>query len=41
MLQRDIVNARVAYGDFFALWNNADLDIPVLIQAKAEYAKLH
>jgi hypothetical protein len=27
--------------DFFALWNNADSDIPILKQAKAEYAKLH
>jgi eukaryotic-like serine/threonine-protein kinase len=33
--------ARVAYQEFFALWKNADADIPVLKQAKVEYAKLH
>jgi len=33
--------ARAAYQDFLALWKNADPDIPVLKQAKAEYAKLH
>ncbi len=32
--------ARAAYQDFLALWKNADPDIPVLKQAKAEYAKL-
>jgi eukaryotic-like serine/threonine-protein kinase len=32
--------ARAAYQDFFALWKGADPDIPVLKQAKAEYAKL-
>lgn len=32
--------ARTAYQDFFALWKDADPDIPVLKQAKAEYAKL-
>ncbi len=32
--------ARTAYQDFFALWKDADLDIPILKQAKAEYAKL-
>jgi eukaryotic-like serine/threonine-protein kinase len=31
---------RVAYQDFFALWKDADPDIPILKQAKAEYAKL-
>jgi eukaryotic-like serine/threonine-protein kinase len=28
------------YQDFFALWKDADPDIPILKQAKAEYAKL-
>jgi hypothetical protein len=28
------------YKDFFALWKDADPDIPILKQAKAEYAKL-
>jgi len=32
--------ARVAYQDFFASWRNADPDVPILKQAKAEYAKL-
>jgi len=32
--------ARTAYQDFFALWKDADPDIPILQQAKAEYAKL-
>jgi eukaryotic-like serine/threonine-protein kinase len=32
--------ARAAYQDFFALWKDADPDIPILKEAKAEYAKL-
>jgi tetratricopeptide (TPR) repeat protein/predicted Ser/Thr protein kinase len=32
--------ARTAYQDFFTLWKDADPEVPVLIQAKAEYAKL-
>jgi len=39
-LQGDTTKARTAYQDFFALWKDADPDIPVLIAAKAEYAKL-
>jgi eukaryotic-like serine/threonine-protein kinase len=35
-----LAKARAAYQDFFALWKNADPDIPILKQAKAEYAKL-
>ena len=34
------VRALAAYKDFFALWKDADPDIPILKQAKAEYAKL-
>jgi DNA-binding winged helix-turn-helix (wHTH) protein/tetratricopeptide (TPR) repeat protein len=34
------VRALSAYKDFFALWNDADPDIPILKQAKAEYTKL-
>ena len=37
----DPAKARTAYHDFLALWKDADSDIPVLKQAKAEYAKLH
>jgi tetratricopeptide (TPR) repeat protein len=32
--------SRTAYQDFFALWKDADPDIPILKEAKAEYAKL-
>lgn len=39
-LTGDTANARAAYQDFFALWKDADPDIPILQQAKAEYAKL-
>jgi hypothetical protein len=38
--QNDTGKARTAYQDFFAAWKDADPDVPVLIQAKAEYAKL-
>ncbi len=36
----DKAAARTAYQDFLALWKDADPDIPVLAQAKSEYAKL-
>jgi serine/threonine protein kinase/tetratricopeptide (TPR) repeat protein len=39
-LQGDTAKARAAYQDFFALWKDADPDVPVLKQAKAEYEKL-
>jgi hypothetical protein len=39
-LSGDTVKAKSAYQDFFALWKDADPDIPVLIAAKSEYAKL-
>jgi eukaryotic-like serine/threonine-protein kinase len=39
-LQGDTAKARVAYQDFFALWKDADPDVPVLVAAKSEYAKL-
>jgi serine/threonine protein kinase/tetratricopeptide (TPR) repeat protein len=34
------VQAAKGYRDFFAIWKDADADIPILKQAKAEYAKL-
>ncbi len=34
------VRALAAYKDFLTLWKDADPDIPILKQAKAEYAKL-
>ena len=39
-LQGDTAKAKAAYQDFLTLWKDADPDIPVLITAKAEYAKL-
>jgi eukaryotic-like serine/threonine-protein kinase len=36
----DQAKARSAYQDFFAVWKDADPDIPILKEAKAEYAKL-
>jgi predicted Zn-dependent protease len=38
--QGDTARARAAYQDFLTLWKDADSDIPILIAAKAEYAKL-
>jgi eukaryotic-like serine/threonine-protein kinase len=40
-LQGDTAKAKVAYQDFLTLWKDADPSIPVLKQAKEEYAKLH
>jgi len=40
VLQGDTVKAHAAYQDFLTLWKDADPDIPILIAAKAEYAKL-
>lgn len=44
MTPQPIVFARsralAAYKDFFALWKDADPDIPIYQQAKAEYAKI-
>ena len=39
-LQKDTAHARTAYQDFFATWKDADPDVPLLKQAKAEYEKL-
>jgi len=38
--QSDTAKARTAYQDFFAVWKDADPDVPILQQAKAEYEKL-
>jgi tetratricopeptide (TPR) repeat protein len=40
VLSGDTAKARAAYQDFLALWKDADPDIPILRQAKAEYANL-
>ena len=39
-LAGDAPKARKAFQDFFAIWKDADPDIPILISAKQEYAKL-
>jgi len=39
-LSGDTTKAKAAYDAFFALWNDADADVPILRQAKAEYAQL-
>jgi hypothetical protein len=39
-LEGDSAKARTAYQDFLTLWKDADPDIPIRKQAKAEYAKL-
>ena len=39
-MQGDVPKSRAAYKDFLTLWKDADPDIPILKQAKAEYAKL-
>jgi Tfp pilus assembly protein PilF len=39
-LSGDKTKAKTAYQDFLALWKDGDPDIPILKQAKAEYAKL-
>ncbi len=39
-LSGDTAKAKTAYQDFLTLWKDADADIPILKEAKAEYAKL-
>ena len=39
-LSGDTAGARTAYQDFLALWKDADPDVPILKEAKAEYGKL-
>jgi serine/threonine protein kinase/tetratricopeptide (TPR) repeat protein len=39
-LMSEPVKARHAYEEFFALWKNADSDIPILRNARQEYARL-
>jgi eukaryotic-like serine/threonine-protein kinase len=38
--QGDAAKARIAYQNFLAAWKDADPDVPLLKEAKAEYAKL-
>jgi serine/threonine protein kinase/tetratricopeptide (TPR) repeat protein len=39
-MQGDTAKAKAAYQDFLTLWKDADPDIPILIAAKSEYARL-
>jgi serine/threonine protein kinase/tetratricopeptide (TPR) repeat protein len=39
-LQKDTAKSKIAYQDFFAAWKDADPDVPILLAAKSEYAKL-
>jgi tetratricopeptide (TPR) repeat protein len=39
-LQGDKARSRIAYQDFLALWKDADPDLPLLREAKLEYAKV-
>jgi len=39
-MNSDTAKAKSAYQDFLTLWKDADPDIPILKEAKAEYAKL-
>jgi len=36
----DIAKAKDAYNDLFTLWKDADQDVPVIREARAEYARL-
>jgi hypothetical protein len=40
VIEDDAAKAHAAYQEFLTLWKDADPDIPILIAAKAEYAKL-
>ena len=40
VMKGDKANAKTAYQNLLAMWKDADPDVPVLVQAKAEYAKL-
>jgi eukaryotic-like serine/threonine-protein kinase len=39
-LSGDAAKAKISYQDFLAIWKGADPDIPILKQARVEYAKL-
>jgi predicted Zn-dependent protease len=40
-LMGDTAKGRKAYQDFFALWKDADADLPILIEVKKEYGRLN
>ncbi|HKQ75211.1 MAG TPA: protein kinase [Blastocatellia bacterium] len=39
-LQGDVAKSRQAYENFFRLWNDADDELPILVEAKGEYQRL-
>jgi eukaryotic-like serine/threonine-protein kinase len=39
-MQGDTAKSRAAYQDFLTIWKDADPDVPILIAAKVESAKL-
>ena len=39
-MKGDTAKAKTAYQEFLTIWKDADPDVPVLKQAKAEYARL-
>jgi hypothetical protein len=39
-MQKDVPKSRATYETLFANWKNADPNLPILKQAKAEFAKL-
>jgi hypothetical protein len=41
VLAGDTAKARKAFKDFFELWKDADQNLPILIEAKKDYAALH
>jgi serine/threonine protein kinase/Tfp pilus assembly protein PilF len=41
VLSGDTMKAKSAYSDLLTLWKNADPDVPVFEEARAEYARLH
>jgi eukaryotic-like serine/threonine-protein kinase len=40
VLSGDKIKAKAAYQEFLTLWRDGDSDIPILVQAKTEYARL-
>lgn len=40
VLQGDVAKGRTAYESFFQLWKDADVELPILIEAKREYQRL-
>ena len=40
-LSGDKIKSKAAYQDFFTLWKDADRDIPLLVRANSEYARLN